>query len=505
MGRQEGGARSAYLPPADRLGIVAGKLAAQYVVGRFFQEVVVLYDGGGYVAGQLQYLPVAGQIGNAQVEGNATLLRTLHVTGPPQAHIGFGDAEAVVGLYHNFEPLAGLLREVVTRHEYAIRLVGAAPYAPPELMELGKAETLGILDNHHRGIGNVHAYFYDCGCYHDLSLALDETLHLLLFLGGLHLPVYHTYVVLGEVGAHGFVSFYKIFHVALLALLDEWIYDICLPALLQLTPQGGIEIGPAIVVLQERVDGLPTGRQLVDDRYVEVAIDGHGKRTGYRGCRHDQHVGRNGVFLPQLGTLRHAEAVLFVDDNHAEVLEDDLLFEQGMSSYKEMYFAGFEAMQDRFTLAFPPRTGKQLRAQAEGGKPLRDALVMLCGKYLGRSHDAGLETVVDGHKSCHEGYHGLPAAYVALKEAIHLPAAAYIGANFTNHPFLRLGELEWKNLMIETVEILPYMGKEVPPDAAIAQTGIAQQVELQIEELLEFEPHLGTAKVFDIAGEMYVV
>ena len=46
-----------------------------------------------------------------------------------------------------------------------IRLAGllAAANAPSELMKLRKAEAVGVLDDHNRGVCDVHAHFDDGG------------------------------------------------------------------------------------------------------------------------------------------------------------------------------------------------------------------------------------------------------------------------------------------------------------------------------------------------------
>ena len=92
-----------------------------------------------------------------------------------------------------------------------------------------------------------------------------------------------------------------------------------------------------------------------------------------------------------------------------------------------------------------------------------------------------------------------------MEEPIHLSAAAYVGTNFTKHFFLRLGEVERQNFAIKAIEILPYVSKNMPPDVTVAQTCIAQQMQLQIEKLFEFKAHLCPAQVFDMAREVYVI
>src|SRR5690606_13340175 len=80
-------------------------------------------------------------------------------------------------------------------------------------------------------------------------------------------------------------------------------------------------------------NGFASCRQLIDDRNVEVAIQGHGQSPWYRCSGHDQHVRRNAVFAPELGTLFYAEAMLFVDDDEAYIFEFDLIFNEGVCSY----------------------------------------------------------------------------------------------------------------------------------------------------------------------------
>ena len=63
--------------------------------------------------------------------------------------------------------------------------------------------------------------------------------------------------------------------------------------------------------------GFATRWQLVDDRDVEVAIECHRQGAGNRCCRHNEHMWRVGTLAPQLGTLGHTEAVLFVDNDHS--------------------------------------------------------------------------------------------------------------------------------------------------------------------------------------------
>ena len=45
--------------------------------------------------------------------------------------------------------------------QHAERLRLTSPYAPAQLVQLGKAETVGVFNNHQRGIWHVNANFYN--------------------------------------------------------------------------------------------------------------------------------------------------------------------------------------------------------------------------------------------------------------------------------------------------------------------------------------------------------
>lgn len=58
---------------------------------------------------------------------------------------------------HRFEPQAGLLRELLARHEDAVGLLAApSANAAAQLVKLREAESFGRLD-HHDGVGYIDA------------------------------------------------------------------------------------------------------------------------------------------------------------------------------------------------------------------------------------------------------------------------------------------------------------------------------------------------------------
>ena len=81
-----------------------------------------------------------------------------------------------------------------------------------------------------------------------------------------------------------------------------------------------------------RGDRGPAGGELVQHGGFEVAEHGHGHGPGNRRGRHDQQVRRLAGLGPEGVALFHAEAVLFVHHNQAEVIEGHVVAEQGVGA-----------------------------------------------------------------------------------------------------------------------------------------------------------------------------
>ena len=72
------------------------------------------------------------------------------------------------------------------------------------------------------------------------------------------------------------VTFFQVLDVHLLAFLNEGIDNIHLTSLLYLLPDKGIKGGTAVIELMNGLNRFASGRKLVDDRDIQIAIQGHG-------------------------------------------------------------------------------------------------------------------------------------------------------------------------------------------------------------------------------------
>ena len=206
-------------------------------------------------------------------------------------------------------------------------------------MELGQTEAFCTFDDHHRGVGYVHADFYDRGGHEDVRLAVGEELHVeslvLVFL----LSVHHCRDELRrlEIVNYRTVSLLEILVVECFGFFDKGIYDECLTALADFAFD---EVVHPVTLSFSYVDclyRLAARGKFVYHGYVQVTVQGHGQCTR-NGCgRHDEDVRRLGCFESQSCPLVHTETVLLVDDYESEAGKDDVVLYDRVGAYQNLY------------------------------------------------------------------------------------------------------------------------------------------------------------------------
>ena len=108
----------------------------------------------------------------------AALGETEDVALAAQLEVLLGEVEAVGQLDDGGEPLPADRPLGDVRDEHAERLGGAASDPAAELVQLGKAEPIGALDDHDRRFGDVDADLDDGRSDQDVELAVPEARHL---------------------------------------------------------------------------------------------------------------------------------------------------------------------------------------------------------------------------------------------------------------------------------------------------------------------------------------
>src|SRR5690606_6204008 len=107
---------------------------------------VLVKQQPGVVTGGGQELLEVRHVGDAKLR-HAALARAQHLAAAPQLQILLGDEEAVLGLAHHLEALLRRLAKRWLVEQHAVGLAIATSDAAAELVKLGEAEALSMLDD----------------------------------------------------------------------------------------------------------------------------------------------------------------------------------------------------------------------------------------------------------------------------------------------------------------------------------------------------------------------
>ena len=125
------------------------------------------------------------------------------------------------------------------------------------------------------------------------------------------------------------------------------------------------------------------------------------------------------ALLAQRQALVHAEAMLLVHDDEAEIGKCDILLKQRVRADRNRYLTrtdGLDNVQPRAAVEPSRQTGYR---DAQRLKPAGEIAQMLLGQKLGRRHDRDLEPGLDRDQRRRGRDHGFAAADVTLHQPLH--------------------------------------------------------------------------------------
>ena len=342
------------------------------------------------------------------------LLRPKQVAGAADLQVERGDPEPAAQLAEltdRGKPTARDRRERVLgrHHEVRVRPAVGATHSSAQLVELRQAVPLGMVDDDRVDVRNVDPVLDDRRRDQDVVAVGNKVDHhpferLLARLAVRHGEPSLRHETADQVGDRG-------------DRLDAVVHQVDLAAARQLGPDGPrdqLAVEPDDVGL----DRQAILRRRLDDRHVADAGKRHVQRAGDRRCRERQHV-NPAAQLPDALLVRHAEPLLLVDDQQAEVAEPDILRQQPVRPHHEVHPAGGELSNDVLLLFSTDEPAEKRHADRKRGEPLADRLVVLERQHRGRGEQRHLFAVhqrLERRPKCHLG---LAVADVAAKQAVH--------------------------------------------------------------------------------------
>src|SRR5437660_7906978 len=137
-----------------RFGLDRGESLLDFVR----QRPCVLDEVRGERAGALEQRTVAAELRELQIR-EPRLPRTQQLAAAAQLEVDLRELEAVGGADEGFEPGGRRIRQLVSRarDQEAVRLLGGATDASPQLMELCEPEAIRLLHDHDRRVRHVDA------------------------------------------------------------------------------------------------------------------------------------------------------------------------------------------------------------------------------------------------------------------------------------------------------------------------------------------------------------
>jgi hypothetical protein len=124
--------------------------------------------------------------------------------------------------------------------------------------------------------------------------------------------------------------------------------------------------------------------------------------------------------------LLHAETLLLVDDEHAEVAEDDVGFEQAVRADDDVDAAVRQAAEDLLLLADAAEAGDRLDADRVAGQALAEGVGCCSARMVVGASTATCRPSRHGLERGADGDLGLAVADVAADQAVHGAARFHV-------------------------------------------------------------------------------
>ena len=306
--------------------------------------------------------------------------------------------------------MGGLGERLLPRvEEVRVRAFAAAAHPAADLVQLGEAEQVGPLDDEGVGVRDVDAGLDDGRADQHVEVLLPEADHHLLQRFLAHLAVRHRDPRLGHQLAQPAGR--------LVDRLDPVVQeeDLAVAQQLAVDGRGDLLVVVATHVRQHRVPLLRRGG---DGGHLPDAGDRHLQGPRDRRGRHGQHVDRRAQRL-QVFLVLDAEALLLVDDHHAQRLEPGGGLQQPVGADDDVGAAVAGGLQGLGGLLRRLEARQLPDLHRELAHPLGEGVVVLLGEQRGGDQDGHLLAVL--HRLERRPYRdlGLAVADVAADQPVH--------------------------------------------------------------------------------------
>ena len=175
--------------------------------------------------------------------------------------------------------------------------------------------------------------------------------------------------------------------------------------------------------------------RFLDGAHVTDAAEGHVQRAGNGSSRQRQRIHLL-CPLPQLLFMGHAEALLLIDHQQAQILECHVLAQQLMGADQQIHPARLHPLQHILDLLGGTEPGQHLHRDREGAEPVLGRDIVLLGQHGGGHQNGRLLAVQNTLHHRPQGHLRLAVAHIAAQQAVHGNGLFHIALDFHNGPQL---------------------------------------------------------------------
>ena len=270
---------------------------------------------------------------------------TQQIAGPPDLKIPHGDLDPrsqIRKLADGGQPfLRHFLKKLIppVQEKCISHPVGAA-HTPPQLIELGQAEPVRILDDHRIGVRDVQSGLNDRGRYQDVNIPVDKVIHNVFQLALPHLSVGigHRRVRQKTGKAPGHIR----------NVTDPVIDIVNLSAPGEL-PLDRLTDHLVAVFDHISLDGHPVLGRLLQHTHIPDPDQAHMERSGDRRGRQREDVHVFPEFLDLL-FMCDAEPLLLVNDQEPQVFESHIFRKDPVGADHNIHQPLFQILRSLFLL-----------------------------------------------------------------------------------------------------------------------------------------------------------
>ncbi len=170
--------------------------------------------------------------------------------------------------------------------------------------------------------------------------------------------------------------------------------------------------------------------------------------------------------------MAHAKALLFIDDDEAEVGKMNVLGEHAMGADEDIDLAILDLLDDFLLLLRGAEAGDHLDVHGEGSEAALEGFVMLKGEHRGRGEDGDLLAVIHRFVGGAHGYFRLAVTDVAAEQAVHGLRAFHVALDVFDGGSLVVGGVVLEGVALPDAKLVFFGANDLFDDS---EAGVSRQ------------------------------